>query len=96
MDLEAPHDEVLAQKDQANTAFLLHGYGLGPTGLSRNHAVETQCLLGYGLGPTGRHSSAQPSGLGNCAPKFSGLSGRYNGCNHLIINIIHDFTAVKS
>jgi hypothetical protein len=29
MDLEAPRDEVLAQKDQANTAFLLHGYGLG-------------------------------------------------------------------
>ena len=28
MDLAAPHDEVLAQKDQANTAFLLHGYGL--------------------------------------------------------------------
>ena len=28
MDLEAPRDEVLAQKDQANTAFLLHGYGL--------------------------------------------------------------------
>jgi hypothetical protein len=28
MDLAAPHDEVLAQKDQANAAFLLHGYGL--------------------------------------------------------------------
>jgi hypothetical protein len=27
MDLEALRDEVLAQKDQANTAFLLHGYG---------------------------------------------------------------------
>jgi len=29
MDLEAPHDDVLTQKDQANTAFLLHGSGLG-------------------------------------------------------------------
>jgi len=29
MDLAAPHDEVLAQKDQANTGFLLPGYGLG-------------------------------------------------------------------
>jgi len=27
MDLEAYRDEVLAQKDQANTVFLLHGYG---------------------------------------------------------------------
>jgi len=27
MDLEAPHDEVLAQKDQANAGFRLHGYG---------------------------------------------------------------------
>jgi len=28
MDLEAPHDDVLTQKDQTNAAFLLHGYGL--------------------------------------------------------------------
>ena len=28
MDLEAPQDAVLTQKDQANTVFLLHGYGL--------------------------------------------------------------------
>jgi hypothetical protein len=27
MDLAAPHDEVLAQKDQANAPFLLYGYG---------------------------------------------------------------------
>jgi len=27
MDLAAPHDEVLAQKDQADAVFLLHGYG---------------------------------------------------------------------
>ena len=33
MDLEAPHDEVLAQKDQANTAFLLHGYGSDRRGI---------------------------------------------------------------
>jgi len=29
MDLEAPHDDVLTQRDQINTAFLLHGYGSG-------------------------------------------------------------------
>jgi hypothetical protein len=29
MDLAAPHDDVLTQKDQANAVFLLHGYGLG-------------------------------------------------------------------
>jgi hypothetical protein len=28
MDLAAPHDDVLTQKDQANTAFLLPGSGL--------------------------------------------------------------------
>jgi hypothetical protein len=28
MDLEAPRVELLAQKYQANTAFLLHGRGL--------------------------------------------------------------------
>ena len=46
MDLEAPHDEVLAQKDQASSAFLLHGSGLvillgdgsGCTGLRRRRA----------------------------------------------------------
>ncbi len=27
LDLAGPHDEVLAQKDQANAAFLLHGDG---------------------------------------------------------------------
>jgi len=27
MDLEAPYDDVLTQKDQTNTAFLSHGYG---------------------------------------------------------------------
>jgi hypothetical protein len=27
MDLEAPHDDVLAQNDQTNTAFLLPGHG---------------------------------------------------------------------
>jgi hypothetical protein len=32
MDLEASRDEVLAQKDQANTVFLLHGYGQGIVG----------------------------------------------------------------
>jgi len=32
MDLEAPRDEVLAQKDQANTVFLLHGSGLADMG----------------------------------------------------------------
>jgi len=28
MDLAAPHDDVLTQKDQANAVFLLHGYAL--------------------------------------------------------------------
>jgi len=34
MDLEAPHDDVLTQKNQANAVFLRHGYGLarGPGG----------------------------------------------------------------
>ena len=33
MDLAAPHDDVLAQKDQANTAFVLHGSGSRSCGL---------------------------------------------------------------
>ena len=31
MYLAAPHDAVVVQKDQANTAYLLHGYGLTHT-----------------------------------------------------------------
>ena len=33
MDLETPHDDVLAQKDQANTTFLLDGYGSAEGGI---------------------------------------------------------------
>lgn len=38
MDLEAPHVEVLAEKDQANTVFLLHGYGLAFTLIADHHS----------------------------------------------------------
>jgi len=41
MDLAAPHDDVLTQKDQANAAFLLHGYGLAPL-RRRINELETQ------------------------------------------------------
>ena len=42
MDLAAPHDEVLTQKDQANAAFLLHGYGLAPL---RQRIAELEAQL---------------------------------------------------
>ena len=52
MDLEAPHNDVLAQKDQANTVFLLHGYGLvlGVPGapVSLRVIISTPVLLGVG------------------------------------------------
>ena len=46
MDLAAPHDDVLAQKDQANTVFLLHGYGLGA------HCHLNEGSFGSAPGPT--------------------------------------------
>ena len=52
MDLEAPHDEVLAQKDQANTVFLLHSYGL-----VEETKTTWEVVLGIcrgGKGPQGR------------------------------------------
>jgi hypothetical protein len=43
-----------------------------------------------------QRTSAQPSGLGKCASKFSGLKGRDKRGNLLIANIVHGFSAVKS
>jgi hypothetical protein len=44
MDLAAPRDEVLTQKDQANAAFLLHGYGIV------HHYLTIQSMAGKPFG----------------------------------------------
>jgi len=50
MDLAAPHDDVLTQKDQANAVFLLHGCGLkeGPTRPESPVAQGHQCRIMQG------------------------------------------------
>ena len=65
MDLAAPHDEVLTQKDQANAAFLLHGYGLAPLRqrIAELEAQLTQETVAYPTGGVRPSSGADPTQL---------------------------------
>ena len=68
MDLVAPCDDVLAQKDQANNAFLLHGSGIGRRPILPLGASFIISMVGFN-----RMYSDEFSGL------WSGVSGLASG-----------------